>query len=263
MSPHRRTLLAAAAAATGLAGWPPLQAQEATRPLTAVGVFPLLGDGVEVTVNDSAPTDTRVARERRETYEFRQIGFDTIAGRELRAAFARELPDAKVSVFNVGAAIPAAEQRVIAQGAHDGALPEWLLKVVQERRLSHVLLLTRQRAEVLLRTADGDSIGRARADGIGFYIDPLFDLKDVETGVISRGALGVHAFVELTLMDTDSAKVVRSTIVREQRLIGSKVDMTVTDPWNYLTPEERVLALRESLERGLRRALPGFLKGGN
>jgi hypothetical protein len=255
-----RASVALAIAAAGLLAVPagPARAQAA---ITTVGLFSLLGDGVEITVNDSAPTDTRIARERRETLEFRQIGFDTIVAREVRAAFARELPGAQVVVFNLGAAFPSAEQRQIAQGAHDGALPEWMIKAVQERRLSHVLLVTRQRAEVQLRTAEGDSIGRGRADGIGFYLDPLFDIKNLSTGAMGRGALGPHAFVELTLMDTDSAKVVRATTIREQRLVGPRETKAETDPWNFLTPAERVLELRGALERGLRRVLPAFLQG--
>jgi hypothetical protein len=262
MDLKRRQFLAAATALAGAAAASvPARAQDAARPLTAVGMFSLLGDGVEVTVNDSPQTDTRIARNRSDTYTFPKIGFDLIVAREVREALARETPTAALSVFNTSTMLPLAEQRRIVAGAHDGALPEWALNAVRQRRLSHVLLVTRQRSEVNLRTGDGDTIGRGTADGIGFYIDTLYQVRNATTGAVAKGALGPHVFVELTLMHTESARVVRHYTIREQWLVAPAESMAEVDPWNFLSAEQKVASLRSALERGLRRALPGVLKG--
>jgi hypothetical protein len=247
-------------AATGLlcGSWPLALAQ--SPPGKHIGIVSLLGDGVEVTVVDSEPTDTRIDRGRRETYDFPKIGFDLIATNAAKASFEQARPDVKLTVFGTNTNMPAAEQRSIARSAHDGALPAWLIKVIQDRKLSHVLLITRQRADVSLRTGEGEGIGRSKADGIGFYLDSLFEVRNRETGAIARGALGPHVFIELTLMDTDTAKVVHSHTVRDQWLVGPKDYMSVTDPWSFLTPAEKIKTLRDALDRNLRRVLPDFAR---
>lgn len=253
----RRTLMAAL-----VLGWvASAGAQSAPRPLAAVGAFSLLGDGVEVTVNDSPNTDTRVARTRRETYAFPKIGFDVIATRELREAMVRVAPTASLNVYTSSVPLSGPDQRGIAQGAHEGGLPEWMIRIVQQRRLSHVLLVTRARSEIKLRTGDGDAIGRGHADGIGFYVDTSYRVRNSDTGAVATGALGPHVFVELTLMDTDSAKVVRSYTIRDQWLVASTESRAEVDPWSYLSAEEKIATLRNALESSLRRVLPAFLKG--
>ncbi len=244
----------------GAAG--PACAQQALRPISTLGVFSLLGDGIEVTIA-ATPTDTRVQGARRETLEYRNIGFDIIAGREVRAAAGKLRPGIAVIPFGTNTTLPAAEQRHIAAGARDGALPGWILQAVRDRRLSHVLLLTRQRGEVRLLTGDGSTIGsgRGRVDGLGFYLDAEYKVRDPNTGAVSNGALGPHVLLELTLMDTDSAKVVRSHTIDEQFLLGAMESTGKVDPWSYLSAEQKVTLLREALARSLQRVLPDLLKG--
>ncbi len=230
--------------------------------MTTLGVFSLLGDGVEVTVAPPV-SDTRIDASRRETFEYRNIGFDIIAGREVREAVGRLRPGIAVVPFGTNTTLPAAEQRHIAAGAREGALPAWVLQAVRERRLSHVLLLTRHRGEVRLLTATNTTIARqrGRVDGLGFYLDAEYKVKDANTGAVSNGALGPHVLVELTLMETDSAKVVRSHTIDEQFLLGAIESQGAVDPWSYLSAEQKVTLLREALARALRRVLPELIKG--
>lgn len=236
-------------------GW----AQE-SRPITHLGVFSLLGEGLEITVAEYRH-DSRVVPVRRETQEVRQIGFDVIVGREARAAMQRQRAAVTVTNFSANTTLPAAEQRHIASGAREGALPGWIIQAVQQRRLSHVLLVTRHRADVKLPTADGKTIGRGRVDGLGFYLDPDYQLRDVNTGAVANGALGPHVVLELTLFDTDAAKVVRSHVVDEQFLLGSGEAKAAVDPWSYLSGEQKIALLREALARSLQRVLPELLQG--
>lgn len=255
----RRAASFAGLLACGLAGLG-ARAQEVSRPISHLGVFSLLGEGIEVTVGEYRH-DSRVVPVRRETQEVRNVGFDVIAGREVRTVMQRHRAAATVTSFGTNSTLPAAEQRHIAGGARSGALPAWIIQAVQQRRLSHVLLLTRQRAEVKLPTADGGSIGRGRVDGLGFYVDPEYRLRNVDTGVVSNGALGPHVVVELTLFDTEEAKVVRSHLVDEQFLLGSTEVKAAVDPWSYLSAEQKIALLREALARSLQRVLPELFAG--
>jgi hypothetical protein len=54
---------------------------------------------------------------------------------------------------------------------------------------------------------------------------------------------------------------VRSHVIDEQFLVGSSTPVAAVDPWNYLTPPEKVLLLRETLARSLQRVLPELFKG--
>jgi hypothetical protein len=192
--------------------------------------------------------------------DVKSIGFDHIVLREVRTAFGGAAPAAKLHFFRAATLQPA-EQRRIVEDARGGALPAWMVEAVRTHRLSHLLLVTRQRAEAALRTDENVTIGRGRVDGLGFYMDRNVDVRNTVTGATAQGAIGPHIVVQLSLFDTESAQVERSYTVNEQWLVAPRESQSGTDPWQYMTPAEKVEALRGGLERSLQRVLPAFLKG--
>jgi len=232
----------------------------ATNPIRALGVFSLLSDTIDVTVANRPITDTRITGSDRSQIDARNIGFDTIVLREVRTLLPDAVPQARLSLFRATQPLTATEQREIAAGARRGELPAWIGQAIEQQRLTHVLLVTRARDDVKLPSFEGHAIGRGQIDGIGFYVDPSFQYRDIETGVISNGALGAHTLVDLQLMEVRSAEIVRSQRIAEQLLVSDKEHRAEADPWKYLTPAQQVDLLRKMLERNLRRLLPAVLK---
>jgi hypothetical protein len=228
--------------------------------MKSVGVFSLLGDSVQVAVSTDAPMDTRIERTERYALEAKGIGFDNIALRALRDTLKKTQPGAAVELYKAPKPLSADEQRSIAQGAMNAELPAWIVQTIDANRLTHLILVTRNRAEVNIRTANGISIGRGTAMGIGYYIDTLYESRNLETGAMSAGALAPYVHVRLTLMDAQSGAVLRTYEIREGELVGDQQGKGSSDPWTFLTGEQKVAVLRRQAETSLARGARELLK---
>lgn len=260
---NRRTGLIAAVGALAAvlqpgAAW--AQAASAQRPVRALGVFSLLSDVIDVSVNERPVTDTRIVTNKLEALTVSGVGFDAIVLREVRDLVPQLLPGARLNLYQPKVVIPAAEQRAIAAGARRAELPAWIVQAIETQGLSHVLLVTRGRTDAALTTTDKVTIGRGRVEGIGYYVDPLFEVRDERTGALANGALGAFVLLDLQLMEVASGDVIRSEVIREQVLIGAQESRAEIDPWSYLSSTEKVELLRGMVTQGLKRQLPVVLK---
>ena len=251
-TPRRLTLLALLAAAA-----PGAWAQTAMK---SVGIFSLLGDSVQVAVSTDAPRDTRIEHTQRYAVEAKGIGFDNIALRALRDTLLKTQPKAQVELYKSPTPLTPEEQRAIAEGAASAELPAWIVQTINAQQLSHIILVTRNRGEVNIRTANGVSIGRGSAIGIGYYIDTLYSVMNRTTGAVSTGALAPYVHVKLTLMDAQSGAVLQTYNLREGSLLATRDGQVSTDPWTYLTGEQKVAQLRAYFEQNMGRAAPELLK---
>ena len=268
--PARRLALAAALALPVLAVLPPpAAAQTTTAPtlptsgpvlqMPAVGVFGLLGDTIQVTLAD-APTDTRLDRNVLENLDLRDLGLDQVAMRAVRQAIAQLTPQTRLHLFRATAPIALAEQRLIAESAPRGELPSWVIQAIEQHRLTHVILLTRHRGPAVLRQDDGEAIGRGNVEGIGFYIDPIYETQNRMTGIIVQGALGAYVDMRLTLMEVARGRVLVQHAIRDGRIYGARTDEQARSPWSILEPKEKVEVLRRMVEDNVGRVMPGVLR---
>jgi hypothetical protein len=227
--------------------------------LGAVGVFSLLGDGVDVTAADDKPRDTRIERTSRETLEFKNIGFDLIALKAAREAILRAQPSARVALYQAPSALSATEQRSVAQGAANAELPGWMVKTMEEGKLTHLLIITRARGTMDARTSEGFTIGRGVADGVGFYIDTLYEIQNRQTGAVSTGLLAPYTQIKLQLMDAQSGDIVSGYDIKEAFVYGSREVQVKADPWSFMPAAEKVSTLRQMVERGMDRGMKAIL----
>jgi hypothetical protein len=260
---QRRSLLSLVAGllALGLGAAASAQGQSpSATPLQAVGLFSLLGDSVQITAAADAPRDTRIERTERQTLDVKNLGLDNIALRGVREALLKAQPQAKISMFRAQAILSPDEQRSVAEGATRGELPAWMVQAIAANKLSHIIMVTRDRGPADMRTGDGQSIGRGTVQGIGFYLDNLFTIKNSENGNLVTGLIAPYVQVRLSLMDVPSGAVLRSTAIRDGRVMTSPESQAAADPWNYLTPTEKATVLRQMLEEGVARNMPELLK---
>lgn len=228
-------------------------------PIKALGVFTLLGENLDVS-NDTGAEPTRVDRTERKSVPVAGIGFDQVLANEVQRYFARTAPTVHLRLFNVPAALSNADQMRVAEGARRGALPEFMISAIQQHRLSHVLIVTRDRAPLSAKTALPERAGGVDVEGIGFHTDPQMLTRNVGDDSQTRGALYPHVVARLTLFDTDGARTLRSVRVDEQWLVGPRKGRTPTNPWDLLDQREKILALHDGLRRGLAAALPELMR---
>lgn len=258
IDPARRRALILGAAPLGLGFLRTARAAE-REPLRKLGAFALLGDTVDVTVVNAPISDTRLPNIERRVIDVPNIGFDAIVLGELAVALRERAPQAQLKRYRAHVPLAVAAQREIAAGARRAEMPGWIVQSIVPEQLTHILIATRGRAQANLATASRDAIGRGQVEGIGFYVDPLFVVRHVDTGAVANGALGAFVLVDLLLVDARSGEVVREHALREQILLGAAEPQAAVDPWSYLSGTEKAQLLRGMLERNLRRVLPGLL----
>jgi hypothetical protein len=232
----------------------------ATAKLTTVGVFSLLGDAIQVVASTDTPGATRIERSARDTLVAKNIGFDNIVLREVAASLEKSHPQAKLKMYRATKPMTMDEQSTIAIGAARGELPAWMVQAVEADKLSHIVLVTPARGDTNIRIDENASIGRGTIQGIGFYIDTIYRMQNRSTGAISDGLLAPYVYIKLSLMDTQSAQVVRVFDVRDAQGLASRDQQAKSDPWAYLDNDGKVKVLREMLTDNIKRAMPDLMK---
>lgn len=227
--------------------------------ISHLGVFSLLGDSVQVTVSTDAPTDTRLERTTRETMPFKGIGFDLIALKSVREAAKKMNPSMTLTGYRSPQELSVNDQRSLADGATRAELPGWMVGAINDKKLSHLIIVSRTRGAISARTGDGDGIGRGTVEGIGFYLDTLFTMKNTETGAVSTGLLAPYTQINMILMDAQSGEVLGQYNVREALAYASKDGNVEADPWRFMTTEEKTLSLRTLVAKGIDRGMESLM----
>jgi len=244
----------------GLAAWcGGALAQAQPVQLGTLGVFALLGDSVQVVVGQMS-TGTRLDTTGRESLDFKGIGFDPIALKAISEHVRRAQPAAKLQMFQAPGGLTLEQQRAIAVGAEKAQLPGWMVDAIERNSLTHLLIVTRSRSPIAALTTSQDSIGRADVDGIGFYLDRLYEMHNLRTGAVSTGLIAPYVHVRLTLMDARSGELVGRRDIQDAYAHASDTSQLQGDPWTYMTMEEKARALRGMLEKGVSRAVGELVK---
>jgi hypothetical protein len=123
------------------------------------------------------------------------------------------------------------------------------------KKLTHLLIITREQGDTSIRVAGGNAIGRGKSQGEGFYIDTLYTIGNLTTGELSSGRLAVYTHLRLTLMDAESGAVLRRYGVHDAQGVAPGSRTSGLDPWTYLSTADKVGMLREMVEHGVGRGM--------
>jgi hypothetical protein len=250
----RRLVLGALAAFCGgaLAQAQPVQ-------LGTLGVFALLGDSVQVAAGQQG-TGTRLDPTARESLAFTGIGFDKLALRIISQHVRSVQPAAKLQMYQAPGGLSLEQQRAIAAGAEKAQLPGWMVDAIERNGLTHLLIVTRARGPVAAETFHKEGIGRADVDGIGFYLDRVYQMRNLTTGAVSTGLIAPYVQIRLTLMDAQSGDVVGRHDIRRAYAYASEANQLQGDPWTYMSMEEKVSAIRSMVEQGIGSGMAELIK---
>ncbi len=257
--PAARRLLAALATLLTAAALPAAAQSPSPAPPFAqpkvLGIFALLGDSLQVVQATDAPADTRIEHQARESLDVKGMNLDGVALKRANASATAAWPQVRVEMFRSNEALSVPQQRAVADGAERAELPDWMVRTIEAKKLTHLLIITRDQGDVSVKVADGNSIGRGKSQGVGFYIDTLYPMRNMATGELSSGLLAGYAHLRLTLMDADSGAVLRRYDVHDSRAAAPSARSSGLDPWTYLSTAEKVALLREMVEQGVGRGM--------
>lgn len=241
---RRRCLRLAAGGAAAL--W--LQARAQSRPaIRRLGIVSLLGDSVRI-----------VARETHEAL-FKDVAMDALAFDAVGRAVQTSQPRAELRHFPAPAAVDVQDQLSIGTtAARRAALPDWVSDAAREADLSHVLLVTSSSGVMEFRTGQSQVVGSDHVTGIGFVVSGSGRTKNLQTGAVATGYLAPFVQLRLTLVELAGLRVVHSASLSEGFIVGPPAP-EASDPWQFLTRQEKARALEQLLRKVINRGMQEVL----
>jgi len=101
--------------------------------------------------------------------------------------------------------------------------------------------------------------GTGTLEGLGFYIDRLSQVKNVDTLTTTTGIIAPYLYMRASLIDAKSGKVIAMRRVTEGEIIAAARPEQGGDPWNVMSPTDKVRYLSELVQREIGKAVPDLL----
>jgi len=128
--------------------------------------------------------------------------------------------------------------------------------VLKKTQSTHLLLITKHRADVQMRFVEG-ATGHGKLRGVGFYLDALTPIRLGGSGETGTGFLAPYAYVTLSLLDADG------TLIRHHSVVLSNILPTAgtsaINAWGVLTAQQKIKALQDTLGEAVAEAVPRVL----
>jgi hypothetical protein len=217
----------------------------------------LLADRFDV-VFGRMGTGSHLDRNERQSFDAGAGVFDRYALEAVQQAVQRNEPGARVTMLTLPTTSRLYNEPDRIFESRPVALPGAVVDALLAVKATHLFLLTKIRGETRIPLVDRTT-GRGTVRGLGFYVDSELRLQRSETGEASSGVLAPFAYLRLSLIDIETGEVLREQSIRAMRpyILAGRPD--VVDPWQLLTAEEKVDALKQLLEDELARAVPTLL----
>lgn len=221
------------------------------------GVVSLLGESI--TVTGSRPTTgSRVDQNDKLTIPLPDAGFDATALRTIEETVKTLAPQSATLLFRIKAPHWVENPSSLFESNKVAMSPK-LIEAMKADGATHLILLTRMRAETQLRFENGWE-GKGRVEGLGFYIDREQWVVNKATGHGAQGYLAPHAYLRLSLVDLSNATVIKRSTVATAHIYSTTVKQTVSDPWQSIDGAEKLKVLNQMIEDELKTALGALLQ---
>ena len=194
----------------------------------------------------------------RDTFAVPNREFDRTALLAAERGLQRADPSSSIALLDSTAASTASIEENLASNTARFAAPDWLAEALTKNGCTHLLLITRHRAQARIHTSRG-SVGSGTLMGLGLYLDRALRTKRSDTGERAFGLIAPFAYFELTLIDVTNGRIVSQQNVTASRMISAARNTTNGDPWDTLTAEEKTRVLNEMLEREVPDAIASMI----
>ena len=216
----------------------------------------LIGDKMEVVV-PVAPTGSSIDRNQRFTIPDTTGTLDSLASRlALRA-----IDQAQRGARAVAIGLPPSSLHDHPEKLLDPdpiALPGAVVDALVAAKVSHLLLLTKRRDEARAPFLN-ELQGIGRVQGLGFYVDPHYNVIRGDTREQVRGYIAPYAYLRVSLVDVASGKVVAQQPVAKMTTVPLSTAPNVNSPWDVLSPAQKLRALEDILSSELTLAVAKVL----
>jgi hypothetical protein len=139
------------------------------------------------------------------------------------------------------------------------AVPDALAAILDGSGATHLVLLTKHRGDARMPTTIGN-VGAGKLEGLGFYVDHHRTMRRSDTGEVGTGFLAPFAYIRFSLVDVATRAVLREEIAMASWLYSAAYSSTNADPWDALTPAQKVGVIRRTVVSEVARAVPVLVK---
>ena len=220
-------------------------------PAESYAVMSLVGDKL-VLVRPRETVGSHVDRNLRQEIVSQDDALDEIVVRAAAAAIRRLRPDATTILFTTrDKKLFALQDRLIEADTISPDLAQSLKALLGGSQATHLLLITKHRADASMQLYD-TKVGIGTLAGLGFYVDRLHELRDVDSGQQRIGFYAPYAYLRYTLLNAADLKPQQQVVAHDATVVASEPTSTV-DAWQVATTRQRA----EALDTLLRRAVDG------
>lgn len=151
------------------------------------------------------------------------------------------------------------QDRLFAREDQAAAVLESVRAMLQGQKATYLVLITKNRDEAALRLQNSYA-GSGRIEGLGFYLDATVRIKDTKSGAIGRGFIAPFAYLKLILVDATTMAVIREQVAEASTSQATAHVPGTLNPWDALTREQKVAALKYVLDKAVAQGIPEVLR---
>lgn len=138
--------------------------------------------------------------------------------------------------------------------------PAWLAQALEKQNVPRLILVTKHKSDATIAIL-GQSLGSGKLEGLGFYIDRFTELRRASNGDIAKGFMAPFAYLRISLIDVPTMTVVRQQVSNDHVLIAPLDAQAGGDPWESVTPAQKLEALERLVKNAVSSVLPQLLSG--
>lgn len=186
--------------------------------------------------------------------------FDTAALTAADAVVRRVVPGAQpVLLMSADPGLYQAQNAMFETPAANADNRAYLRSLLKERGVSRLLLVTRLRDNARFELSNGHA-GNGTLEGLGFFVDELFETYNKETRDRATGMVVPFAYVKVRLLDADTLAVLGEANATASRIIVRPAASTTADDiWLTLSNGEKTGHLRALLACAMQSTVPQLL----
>ena len=228
-------------------------------PQVSYAIVSLVGDKITV-VTLQAAVGSNLDKNIREEVPMPDDTFDGAAVFAAGDAIKRLQPGVATKLYSIREPkLFALQDKLLDSPNAATALAEPLKPLLAESKVTHLVLITKHRADTSVRLLD-EQVGSGKLSGVGFYVDPVTVLVDRASGNRSVGFFSPYAYLTVTVLDAASLRPLRQASTTSSTLVLAANSTPAAIAWDVLTPAQKVQALKGIIREAIDEAMPRVLE---
>lgn len=222
------------------------------------GVMSLAGN--TLAIHSERPTvGTRIKGSSRDVLPVTDTALDMAVLTAANAALLKAAPGAGITLLaSQDPGLYAAQNALFEETAAQGENRAYLLSLLKDRGLSHLIIVTKHRASAGFKVVNG-KVGNGSLEGLGFFIDDTLTFRDTSNSDSSTGMLTPFAYLKVRMLDAATLKVVAEAELLESSVVTKPTSLDAMQSWLALESQAKVRHLQRLLNKGMATTVPALI----